>query len=63
MPNFSIRSRRSAVIHNILVLDHTMVHDFTHMVNKTRVVEARDGGGSEGHDMDVLVVRIIFNHH
>ena len=33
------------------------------MVNKTRVVEARDGGGSEGHDMDVLVVRIISNYH
>ena len=63
MPNFSRRSRRSAVIHNIPVLDHTMVHDFTQMVNKTRVVEARDGGCSEGHDMDVLVVRSISNHH
>ena len=63
MPNFSRRSRRSAVILNIPVLDHTMVHDFTQMVNKTRVVEARDGGGSEGHDMDVLVVRSISDHH
>ena len=33
------------------------------MVNKTRVVEARDGGCSVGHDMDVLVVRSIANHH
>ena len=63
MPNVSRISRRSAVILNIPVLDHTMVHDFTQMVNKTRVVEARDGGCSEGHDMDVLVVRSISNHH
>ena len=63
MPNFSRRSRRSAVILNIPVLDHTMVHDFTQMVNKTRVFEARDGGCSVGHDMDVLVVRSISNHH
>ena len=33
------------------------------MVNKTRVVEARDGGCSVRHDMDVLVVRIISNYH
>ena len=33
------------------------------MVNKTRAVEARDGGCSVGHDMDVLVVRSISNHH
>ena len=33
------------------------------MVNKTRVVEARHGWCSIGHDMDVLVVRSISNHH
>ena len=33
------------------------------MVNKTRVVKARDGGCSVDHDMDVLVVRIISNYH